>query len=222
MARQLEPFPNLVSMFLTRAREQGDAPFLWAKRGGSWQSISYAQAARQVAALADSLRRIGLAPGDRVMLVSENRPEWLNQTSRSWPRAALRVPTYTTNTTRDHAHILGNSGAKAAIVSSQTLARALIPAVLFSSECRTSSHRRHPHQPGDRGARFYHGSELAAGDGVSPRSRPRCGGRPRRPCLPDYTSGNRRRGARRAPAPTRDPPQRRAASDVISSDFGWM
>jgi long-chain acyl-CoA synthetase len=35
----------------------------------------------------------------------------------------VTVPTYTTNTVRDHAHILGNSGAKAVIVSTQKLAR---------------------------------------------------------------------------------------------------
>ena len=45
MARQLEHFPNLVTMFLTRAREKGDAPFLWAKRGGQWQSVSWKEAA---------------------------------------------------------------------------------------------------------------------------------------------------------------------------------
>jgi long-chain acyl-CoA synthetase len=45
------------------------------------------------------------------------------------------VPTYTTNTTRDHAHILGNSGARAVIVSSEKLARNLVPAVLNSSDC---------------------------------------------------------------------------------------
>ena len=44
MARtQLEHFPNLVTMFLTRAREKGDAPFLWAKRGGQWQPISWTE-----------------------------------------------------------------------------------------------------------------------------------------------------------------------------------
>ena len=37
MARQLEQFPNLVTMFLTRAREQGAKPFLSAKRDGTWQ-----------------------------------------------------------------------------------------------------------------------------------------------------------------------------------------
>ena len=77
MARQLEYFPNLVTMFLTRSREKGDAPFLWAKHGGTWEPISWSEAARQVAAFADSLKRIGIEPGDRVMLVSENRPEWL-------------------------------------------------------------------------------------------------------------------------------------------------
>ena len=39
---------NLVSLFLTRAGEQGDKPFLWAKREGKWQSLSWAEAARQV------------------------------------------------------------------------------------------------------------------------------------------------------------------------------
>ena len=75
MARQLERFENLVSLFLTRAEEKGDAPFLWAKRDGAWQPISWKEAARQVAALSASLQRIGLQPGDRVALVSENRPE---------------------------------------------------------------------------------------------------------------------------------------------------
>ena len=77
MEQQLEHFPNLVTMFLTRARDKRDAPFLWSKASGAWQSVSWSEAARQVAALADGLKRLGMNPGDRVMLVSENRPEWL-------------------------------------------------------------------------------------------------------------------------------------------------
>ena len=41
--RQLEHFDNIVQMFLTRAAEKGDAPFLWAKRDREWQSISWAE-----------------------------------------------------------------------------------------------------------------------------------------------------------------------------------
>ena len=136
MARQLEHFPNLVTMFLTRARERPQQPFLWAKRDGAWQSISFAEAARQVAALAESLERIGLKPGDRVMLVSENRPEWLIADLAIMAAGMVTVPTYTTNTPRDHQHILANSGASAVIVSTQKLAKMLMPAVLFASDCR--------------------------------------------------------------------------------------
>ena len=94
-----------------------------------------AEAARQVAALAESLKRIGLKPGDRVMLVSENRPEWLIADLGIMAAGCVTVPTYTTNTTRDHQHILANSGASAVIVSTQKLAKTLVPAVLFASEC---------------------------------------------------------------------------------------
>ena len=134
--KQLENFPNLVTMFLTRARELGERPFLSSKRNGAWVSISYSEAARQVAALAQSLKRIGLKPGDRVMLVSENRPEWLIADLGIMAAGCVTVPTYTTNTTRDHQHILANSGASAVIVSTQKLARTLVPAVMFASECR--------------------------------------------------------------------------------------
>jgi long-chain acyl-CoA synthetase len=136
MARQLERFENLVSLFLARAADKGDRPFLWAKREGQWRPTSWAEAARQVAALATSLKRLGLEPGDRVALVSENRPEWLIADLAIMAAGCVTVPTYTTNTTRDHAHILGNSGARAAIVSSQKLAKSLVPAVMTSSECR--------------------------------------------------------------------------------------
>jgi long-chain acyl-CoA synthetase len=133
-ARQLEHFPNLVTMFFTRAAEKGDQPFLWAKRDGEWRSTSWREAARQVAALATSLQRIGLERGDRVMLVSENRPEWLIADLGIMAAGCVTVPTYTTNTTRDHTHILSNSGAKAVVVSNQKLAKSLVPALMFSAE----------------------------------------------------------------------------------------
>jgi long-chain acyl-CoA synthetase len=45
------------------------------------------------------------------------------------------VPAYTSNTERDHTHVLNDSGARAAIVSTAALAKALLPAVARSSEC---------------------------------------------------------------------------------------
>jgi len=134
MTRRLEHFPNLVTMFFQRAAEKGDAPFLWAKRGGAWQSTSWAEAARQVSSLAAGLKSIGLQPGDRVMLVSENRPEWCISDLAIMAAGCITVPTYITNTDRDHIHIIENSGACAVIVSTAKLGAGVMRAVLQSSQ----------------------------------------------------------------------------------------
>ncbi len=135
--RRLEHFPNLVTMFFARAKERGDAPFLWRKQAGAWTSTSWAEAARQVASLAAGLKAIGLNPGDRVMLVAENRPEWCISDLAIMAAGCVTVPTYITNTERDHAHIIENSGARAVIVSTQKLANVLMPAVLKSIHAQT-------------------------------------------------------------------------------------
>lgn len=131
--RRLEHFPNLVAMFLTRAAEKGDAPFLWHKAGGRWVSRSWSETAHQVASIAAALKAIGLTPGDRVMLVSENRPEFCIADLAIMAAGCITVPTYTTNTERDHIHILENSGAKAVIVSTAKLAKTLLPAAIRAS-----------------------------------------------------------------------------------------
>jgi long-chain acyl-CoA synthetase len=130
--RAFEHFPSLTAMFFTRAAERGERPFLWAKREDAWRAMSWAEAARQVAGLARALGALGIRPGDRVMLVSENRPEFCIADLAIMTAGAITVPTYTTNTTRDHAHIIANSGARAIIFSNAKIAQALMPAVLRS------------------------------------------------------------------------------------------
>ncbi len=133
--RQLEHFPNLVTMFFTRAEEQADKPFLWAKKSGQWTSTSWREAAETVTKLAASLRRIGMQAGDRVMLVSENRPEWLMADLAIMAAGCVTVPAYVTNTERDHQHIMDDSGARAVIVSTAKLAKAVLPAAIRGSNC---------------------------------------------------------------------------------------
>ena len=223
MARQLEQFPNLVTMFLTRAREQGAKPFLSAKRDGTWQAISYAEAARQVTALADSLKRLGLKSGDRVMLVSENRPEWLIADLGIMAAGCVTVPTYTTNTNRDHQHILANSGAAAVIVSTQKLAKALIPAVLFSSDCKhiISIDEIITGQSPDI-AQFHLWAEMVAGaaDIGALETRMAAVGRDDLACL-IYTSGTG--GAPRGVCQHHGMILHNVEGciDVIANDFGW-
>jgi long-chain acyl-CoA synthetase len=223
MARQLERFENLVSMFFVRAAEKGGQPFLWAKTGGYWQSISWNEAARQVAALAASLKRLGLEPGDRVMLVSENRPEWLIADLGIMAAGCVTVPTYTTNTTRDHQHILGNSGARAVIVSTQKLAKNLVPAVMFASECHHIIGIDDIRTGQTQGvAEFHHWAELVDGpaDIGATEAEAKKVARGDLACL-IYTSGTG--GAPRGVQQHHGMILHNVEGciDVISTDFGW-
>ena len=222
-ARQLEHFPNLVTAFFTRAREKGDRPFLHARKDGGWHSISWAEAARMVASLAQSLRDLGLAKGDRVMLVSENRPEWLIADLAIMAAGCVTVPTYTTNTTRDHQHILGNSDARAVIVSTQKLAQPLIPAVLFMSECHhiISIDDIITGQSPDV-AKFHHWADLVSGEADVAKFEAEAASITRQDlaCL-IYTSGTG--GAPRGVKQHHGMILHNAEGcvDVISTDFGW-
>ncbi|TCJ41130.1 long-chain fatty acid--CoA ligase [Parafrankia sp. BMG5.11] len=123
---------NLVELFLKRADARAGQPFLGAKIGGEWRTQTWGEVADKVCLLAESLRRLGLNDGDRVALVSENRPEWCIADLAIMSAGCVTVPAYVTNTERDHQHILDNSGARAVIVSTQKLSVPLIPAMMRS------------------------------------------------------------------------------------------
>jgi long-chain acyl-CoA synthetase len=132
----VEKWRNLVEMFFGQAARLGDAPFLWEKTDGAWRSQSWTQAAQTVASIAAALKSLGLPAGARVVLVSENRPEFALWDLGIMAAGGITVPTYITNTPRDHLHILENSGAAAAIVSTNRLARPLLEAAYQASACR--------------------------------------------------------------------------------------
>jgi long-chain acyl-CoA synthetase len=127
---------NLPALLFEQAARRGDQPFLWRKSGGAWRPTSYGEAARQVNLLARCLVGLGVQPGDRIALVSENRPEWLIADHAIMAVGALTVPPYTTNTTADHAFILTHSEAKGVIVSTASLAQRLLPAAIESPDIR--------------------------------------------------------------------------------------
>ncbi len=119
---------NLAEMFFTVAGAMGERPFAWAKKDGRWQATSWAAAAAQARALALGLRALGVREGARVALVAENRPEWPVVDVAIMAAGAISVPAYVTNTISDHRHILTDSGARAAVVSTPRLAEPLLAA----------------------------------------------------------------------------------------------
>ena len=119
---------NLPLLFFQQARKHGDKPFLWRKVEGTYKPITWAEAARQANLLSRALRARGLQTGDRVCLISENRPEWLIADVAIMAAGGITVPAYTTNTVDDHRYIFDNSGATAVIVSTAKLAQRVVPA----------------------------------------------------------------------------------------------
>ena len=124
----VETWPNLATMFFEQVDRHGDRPFLWAKREGRYKPLSWGDTAARVTPLARGLLAQGVGPGDRVVLVSENRPAWLVADVAIMSIGAITVPAYTTNTAEDHLHILEDSGAKGVIVSHRRLAERVIAA----------------------------------------------------------------------------------------------
>ena len=119
---------SLPAMFFANTKDIGNRPFLWAKHDGEWQPTSGEEAHKKAIALSNSLIKLGVSKGDRIVLVSESRPEWMIADIAIMATGAISVPAYTTNQVNDHAHILRDSGAKGAIVSGPALAKNLLPA----------------------------------------------------------------------------------------------
>ncbi|MBR0661826.1 AMP-dependent synthetase/ligase [Neoroseomonas oryzicola] len=119
-------WPTLPAMMLALGAEWADRPLFRYWHGGAWQSLRWGDFALRVASVAAFLRAKGVGPGDRVMLVSENRPEFPIADTAIMAIGAVTVPTYTTNLAADHAHILRDSGARTAIVSTRRLAEKVL------------------------------------------------------------------------------------------------
>ena len=121
---------NLVEMYFDRAESNGNKPFLWAKTNGEWHATSWRESADIVGNLSLALVDLGIETGDRVLLVAENRPEWLMSDVAIMATGGITVPAYTTNTIDDHLHILSDSGAKGIIVSTKALGERICTAAM--------------------------------------------------------------------------------------------
>jgi len=121
---------SLPQMFFTQANKQARSPFLWAKdkTTDKYASLSWQDVRQQVCQLANGLLASGVGAGDRVVIVSENRPEWLIADIAIMAIGAISVPAYTTNKKDDHLYVYNNCAAKAVILSTELLAKEAVAA----------------------------------------------------------------------------------------------
>ncbi|MGH6946238.1 MAG: AMP-dependent synthetase/ligase [Kiloniellales bacterium] len=131
-----DSWSSLPAMFFEQAAKLGNRNFLWAKHEGAYQPLTWTEVAESVRALSRGLRALGLQRGDRVVLVAENRPEWMIADLAIMAAGGITVPAYTTNTATDHSYILNHCGARGAIVSTRALATKLLAGAVNAPECR--------------------------------------------------------------------------------------
>ena len=127
---------SVLSIFDTQAHQFGDKPYLWRKIKGKYASLSWMDVHDKVCKLSLALSSLGILVGDRVVIVSENRPEWQIADLAIMALGAITVPAYITNTTADHEYIIKHSGARALIVSNDKLTEKVLPAVANSPQCK--------------------------------------------------------------------------------------
>ena len=129
-------FQSLNEIFFERAKENADKPFLFSKINKEWKSLSWEETSEKVKGFSSGLKAHGIKSGDRVVIVSENRPEWIIADLAITLLGGITVPAYTTNTEDDHHYILEHSGAKAVITSSNILANRLALATTRTKNCK--------------------------------------------------------------------------------------
>ncbi len=116
--------PGLILAAVLRHNKQ-DA--LNHRSDGKWHNITAAAFVERVKDVALGLSALGIRPGDRVALLSENRPEWSIADLAILSLGAINVPIYTTQALDQVDYILSDSGARAIFISTRRLYKHVQP-----------------------------------------------------------------------------------------------
>ncbi|MGH9544544.1 MAG: AMP-dependent synthetase/ligase [Terriglobales bacterium] len=89
------------------------------RRAEDWVPISSETFHQRTVAISGALQRWGVTRGDRIAILSENRPEWMMADFASLLLGAVTVPIYATLTAEQTAYILRDSGARVIFLSTE-------------------------------------------------------------------------------------------------------
>jgi long-chain acyl-CoA synthetase len=109
--------PSIAHAFEQNSNRYVDKPFLRDKRNGGWSNLSWTDVARAARHLRAGLLGLGLKPGDRVAILSENCPQWVIADLAALGMGAVVVPLYPTSSSDEIEHVLNDSGARAIAVN---------------------------------------------------------------------------------------------------------
>src|SRR5215208_2223842 len=123
-SREASSVPGLILAAVLR-HNKSDA--LNHRADGKWFNIPATTFVERVKAVALGLAGLGVRPGDRIALLSENRPEWSIADLAILSLGAINVPIYTTQALDQIDYILSDSGAHAIFISTRRLYKHVLP-----------------------------------------------------------------------------------------------
>lgn len=112
-------YETIIEMFQKSVAEHGSRPALSHKVDGSYQDISYDEVDQRVQDFSLGLAELGIRSGDKVALLSENRPEWAVADLAALCLGAVTVPLYPTLAPPQIAYIAHDSDAKVLVISTK-------------------------------------------------------------------------------------------------------
>lgn len=110
-------YRNLVELYEASVSRFADKPIFGTKGADGWSWMSYQDFGEQVDFARAGLAGLGLEQGDRVAAISDNRAEWAIGAYATYGLGAAWVPMYEAQLSKEWGFIIGNSGAKIAIVA---------------------------------------------------------------------------------------------------------
>lgn len=116
-----EPYESLVDLFEKCSRRYATSELYGTKHEGRWDYITYSQFRALVEAARAGLAQRGVATGDRVAIVANNRVEWAVLAHATYSLGALYVPMYEAQMADELAYILKDAGVKVAVAATDRL-----------------------------------------------------------------------------------------------------
>jgi long-chain acyl-CoA synthetase len=111
---------TLPNLFFNRVYQYGAKPFLYFKESEKWNPVSWKELGESVERIGRGLLAQGIKKGDKICLISENRPEWVAFDLAILSIGAVTVPIYPTSTPEQISHIIEHSEARMVVVAGAT------------------------------------------------------------------------------------------------------
>ena len=112
---------TLAKVFLNTEKVYRKEALMLVKREGKYQPISTAEFSRRVRNISSGLRTLGQKKGDKLIILSENRPEWVMVDLANMCLGGVTVPIYTSLTSEQIKYIINDSEARILVCSNEAL-----------------------------------------------------------------------------------------------------